>query len=338
MASRVASGRRFRAVVLAALVLALAWIAAGALPAHAGPESDPGSLEARRRLAGEHVQKGDHFKDAGDFKAAETEYQKAYDLVPHPLLLFDLAQVHRLDGDKKVALDYYRRYLKASPDGPAAAQARHYVSELETELGHSEDHGQPHGSQGGQGDHHDHGHSGGGHGDGATHGSGSAHAGGSGTGGGAGGGGGSDHAAGGGTDLTVGKSATHHDPGRWMRLGGIASAGVGALSIALGIKYGLDARRISNELSDHTGPWSEELLAEQADGKSANRKMIIFSAVGGVAVVGGAVLYYLGHQRGASSEEAQAGDGDLTDEEDDGLSLAPVLSPGAAGLVVGGHF
>ena len=316
-------------------VLALGWIAAGAVQAHAGPPDDPASLAAKRRLAGEHVQKGDHFKDAGNFKAAEREYQKAYDLVPHPLLMFDLAQVHRLDGDKKIALDYYRRYLKASPDGPAAEQARRYASELETQLGHTEDHGQSQGSPGGHGDHHEHGGGGanGSHAHGAGPGGGAEHAG-TGTGHGAAGGSGQ---AGGGVDLTVRKSATQQDQGRWWRLGGIASAGVGALSIAVGIKYGLDARRISNELSDHTGPWTEELLAEQADGKSANRKFIIFSAVGGVAIVGGAVLYYLGHERGRS-QEAAAEDGDAADQDDDGITLAPVLSPGGPGLVVGGHF
>lgn len=98
-------------------------------------QQSPGAGAAdRRRRASEHVQKGDAFKESGDYRAAAREYQTAYALVPHPVLFFNLAQVFRLDGDKARAVDYYERYVAADPNGRAADQARAFADRLRREL------------------------------------------------------------------------------------------------------------------------------------------------------------------------------------------------------------
>src|SRR5690606_10938706 len=62
------------------------------------------------------------------------EYEKAYELVPHAVLFFNLGQVYRLDGNRERALEYYQRYLALDPDGRASSQARRFVKELEREI------------------------------------------------------------------------------------------------------------------------------------------------------------------------------------------------------------
>lgn len=67
----------------------------------------------------------------GDYDVAIGFYQQAYDLVPHPTLLFDMAEAHRLAGQIDEALALYRRYLVAAPNGPLAADAHDRIAELE---------------------------------------------------------------------------------------------------------------------------------------------------------------------------------------------------------------
>jgi hypothetical protein len=101
--------------------------------------------ESDEQKASKHVVAGDKLKvraerasDGGRkkvatrlFAAAAFEYQSAYDLVPHPLMLYNLAQVARLRGKASKALDLYKRYLKEETRGDAADFARSYVRFLE---------------------------------------------------------------------------------------------------------------------------------------------------------------------------------------------------------------
>jgi tetratricopeptide (TPR) repeat protein len=84
------------------------------------------------------VQEARSYVDAGlaaqrshDYDTAILLYKKAYELVPHPVLLFDMAQAHRLAGRSEQALALYRKYLKAAPNGREAPTARELIAELE---------------------------------------------------------------------------------------------------------------------------------------------------------------------------------------------------------------
>jgi len=70
-------------------------------------------------------------QNAGRYDEAIALYKKAYDAVPHPEILFNLAQAYRLKGDADNALDHYQRYLRVEPDGRVAADATRWVAVLE---------------------------------------------------------------------------------------------------------------------------------------------------------------------------------------------------------------
>ncbi len=241
------------------------------------------ATETRRR-ASEHVQRGDAFKESGDYAAAAREYQKAYALVPHPVLFFNLAQVYRLAGDRERAIEHYERYLAADPNGRASRQARQFAAELRREL-ERERAGRRESSRSRAGA-------------------------------------GPDSAPSGTTALS--RSAQRPSPGRGLRLAGMVSAGAGLIAIGVGVKFGLDARGISDDIDAHAqGEWPEELLARQADGKSAERNMFVLTGAGAAAIAAGGVLYYFGHR--ARRESAPA------------AYVTPVAG-GGLGLVFSGKF
>ena len=270
-------------------------VAVGAGAARAG--DDPGEADKRKR-AGKHVEEGDRYKEAGDYDAAAREYEKAYELVPHPELFFNLAQVYRLGKKKEKALEYYERYLAVEPNGRAAAQARKFAKQLKKELDKAKD--KEHAGSGSES----------GSGSGSESGSGS----------------GSESGSGSGGDLTRRVEPSH--PGRTLRIAGMATAGAGLVALAVGIKYGLDARRISNDLSGHDeGQWSEAELKSQAVGKRAEKRMFIGTGLGSAFIAGGAVLYYLGHSARAHAEETEPG-----------VAAAPLVSGDTLGVALSGHF
>ncbi len=81
------------------------------------------------------VQRGaDHFRD-GEYGAARREFQRAYQIHPEPILLFNIASTHRREGHGELALAYYRRFLAAAdPADSRRALALKTVAELEEEL------------------------------------------------------------------------------------------------------------------------------------------------------------------------------------------------------------
>jgi tetratricopeptide (TPR) repeat protein len=264
--------RGLRIVLLVSL--ALGW---AARPVQAQEQGS--ATEARRREASERVQRGDAFKESGDHAAAAREYQKAYALVPHPVLIFNLAQVYRLGGDRERAIEHYERYLAADPNGRASRQARQFADQLRRELERERAGDRPRAdtapTPAGKGD--------------------------------------------------VARSAQRPSPGRGLRLAGMVSAGAGLVAIGIGVKFGLDARGISDDIDAHTdGAWPEELLARQADGERAERNMFILTGAGAAAIVAGGVLYYLGHR--ARREAA-----------DPAVVVTPITS-GGLGLVMSGEF
>jgi len=93
------------------------------------------------------------------------------------------------------------------------------------------------------------------------------------------------------------------DRGGWLRWTGIASGGVGLVLLGAGIYYGIEARSISAELS-LVDRWTADRLDRFDDGERAEARAIGFSIAGGALLVGGGVLYWLGHQ---SSSEIELG-------------------------------
>lgn len=235
--------------MLAAALLAVLW----ARPARA--QADDGE---KRRQAGEHVVQGDQYKEKGQYEKAAREYRKAYDLVPHPLLIFNLAQVYRLGGDTEKALEHYQKYLDEDPQGPAAEQARELADALRAELA---------------------------------------------------------------ARPPPPKKRAVSPRGKWLRIGGMATAGLGVVFLGVGVKYGLDAKNASNDISGHDGAWDKDTLSLEKSGPRAERRMLVFTALGAAALAGGGVLYWMGMR---------------TTEE--GPTVTPTGSADEVGLAVVGSF
>jgi len=107
-----------RLTVLAAVATAVAPGRAAAQP-------------SKTQVARQYTDAGLAAQSSGDYDTAITFYQKAYQLVPHPVLIFNIAQAHRLAGRVDQALALYRRYLSEDPTGSQAQNARDLIKEIE---------------------------------------------------------------------------------------------------------------------------------------------------------------------------------------------------------------
>jgi hypothetical protein len=108
--------------------LVLGVLLAAASPVRGAPDADTVNK------AKAHFKQGTSYQQAGMLDDAIVEYEAAYALVPEADFLFNIAQCHRLKGDRPKALDYYRRYLEAAPDGKGNAEAREHIVTLTREL------------------------------------------------------------------------------------------------------------------------------------------------------------------------------------------------------------
>lgn len=95
----------------------------------AQPASDaPAASDVDKRAAKKLVDEGIAAQRAKDYDKAIELYQKAFALVPHPILLFDIGQAHRLAGHLEQAVPFYERYLALDPGGAEAAAAHAFLA------------------------------------------------------------------------------------------------------------------------------------------------------------------------------------------------------------------
>lgn len=90
---------------------------------------DPAVAVAKR-----HFRQGASYFKQGKYDQAITEYQEAQKHLLLPDFDFNLGQAYRLKGEPRSALESYKRYLLAVPDGEIADQARGYVVQLSVEV------------------------------------------------------------------------------------------------------------------------------------------------------------------------------------------------------------
>jgi hypothetical protein len=92
-------------------VLALAAIAAGAVPARAQSPVLPGVDGAKVSEAQRRFQRGVELYKEGDLGGALVEFKRAYELAPTFKILYNLGQVAFQQHDYANALRYFRQYL-----------------------------------------------------------------------------------------------------------------------------------------------------------------------------------------------------------------------------------
>jgi hypothetical protein len=103
---------------VAAALIASAPESAGAQPA---PKAAPSAAD--KQAAAKLVDAGIAAQDAKDYDKAIELYKRAYALVPHPTLMFNIGQAHRLAGRPAQAATFYKRYLELDPKGGESAAA-----------------------------------------------------------------------------------------------------------------------------------------------------------------------------------------------------------------------
>jgi tetratricopeptide (TPR) repeat protein len=88
--------------------------------------ADDATAQAR-----DHYNKGSRAFSLGRFADAIKEYEAAFELRDDPVLLYNIAQAHRLNHNPERALFFYRSYLSRAPDAPNAGDVRQKISDMQ---------------------------------------------------------------------------------------------------------------------------------------------------------------------------------------------------------------
>lgn len=263
--------RSVRTLICAALISA----APAAALAQPAAKADAG----KTRTAKQYVAAGLAAQSAKEYETAVAMYQKAYDLVPLPVLLFNIGQAQRLAGNDAQARLMYQRYLAAEPTGAQAKLAQDFLGELDAKAATQAAAAATAAADA----------------DRVAAASRDADAQPAET---------TRPAATPTMDasatLVSGNPRAHSGAdgdaraGRPLRIGGLAVAGAGVVGVGVAIAFGLKASSLSDELSEPGAPFDP---GKVDDGRSAERMSIVAGIAGGALIAGGVVLYYLGHKQ-----------------------------------------
>jgi hypothetical protein len=88
-------------------------------------QSDGPKAEARRAY-----DRGVTEYNLGRFDRAIAEFERAYELDPAPMLLYNLAQAERRKGNLRRAVFLYERFVTQAPTAENASNARRHIQEL----------------------------------------------------------------------------------------------------------------------------------------------------------------------------------------------------------------
>ncbi len=290
-----------RSRIACAVVLALA--------ATAGAQPKP--TDKQKQEAGELVKSAIAKSQAGDHQAAIELYMNAYDIVPQPVLLSNIATEYQRMKKPVEALKHFCMYLDKEPAGDGASYAAAQAKVLAIELGNKNADEKtackpaPVKPDTGTG-------------------TGAGPATGTGTGAAAGAGnGGSDVA----TKPNEEPAGTKPSGNKALRLAGVGTAAAGAVALGFGIYYGIHAQDISDFITHYVmnNPgkmWPNNITDLENEGKAAQTNQIVLDIVGPVAIVAGGVMFWLGRSHKAESN----------------VTVAPLLTPSSTGLAVSGRF
>jgi tetratricopeptide (TPR) repeat protein len=105
------------------LVAALVAVVAAA-PARAQPDDKTARAKALFDEANKHY-------DLREFPEAIDLFRKAYDLMPDPEFLFDIAQAYRQLHDCRNADEFYRTFLRNRPDADNRAKVEKFIVDMD---------------------------------------------------------------------------------------------------------------------------------------------------------------------------------------------------------------
>ncbi|MCG8424814.1 MAG: tetratricopeptide repeat protein [Proteobacteria bacterium] len=110
------------------LVFVCLWsVLSGPGDAVGNKNSDRKRIRKAREITARALEK----QEAGDYPAAIALFERAHRVVEHPVLLYNIGQAYRLSGNHELALHYYRSYLHRAPTGSQAELTRELIAEVE---------------------------------------------------------------------------------------------------------------------------------------------------------------------------------------------------------------
>ncbi len=118
------------------LVTFLIFLAAGFVGHPTGGQrvaAAPSTDAQRLRAARTHYEKAVSHYNLDEIEAALEEFREAYRFKPDPSFLFNIAQCYRKLGQREAAIDFYRKYVRASPDATNRAEAERRIAELKAQ-------------------------------------------------------------------------------------------------------------------------------------------------------------------------------------------------------------
>lgn len=124
----------YTCVSLAALVAAVGIATPATAQTRDTRVADSTPSAETKKKAKRFVDAGLVHQEQGEYEEAIRWFRKAYELIPHPQLLYNIGLAHRMAGHRQSAMDYFRQYLDRDPEGQWREEARTAITEIEAEL------------------------------------------------------------------------------------------------------------------------------------------------------------------------------------------------------------
>lgn len=122
-------------VSIVSVTIAISLLSSGHRCAWADDEAPPAARPSKADVEAA-IARFNHGKQmiaSGDYAHAITEIELAYKLDPRSEHLFNLAVAYQNNAQRDKAIEYYRRYLAAAPDGKLVVDAERYLYKLQAE-------------------------------------------------------------------------------------------------------------------------------------------------------------------------------------------------------------
>jgi tetratricopeptide (TPR) repeat protein len=91
----------------------------------------PQLSEAQKQKTKEHYEKATRLYNVGKYQDAIVEYEAAYLVSADPVMLFNIAQCHRLNNQPDEAARFYKNYLRNAPGAPNRDDVERKIVEME---------------------------------------------------------------------------------------------------------------------------------------------------------------------------------------------------------------
>jgi len=115
-------------------MIVLASATAPAAPAHKAAHPPSAADQAAATQAREYFERGEAFFKLEKYKEALEQYEQGYLAKADASFLYNIAQCHRLMGDKPAALRFYKRFLNEATHVPNRPIVEQHIKELEASL------------------------------------------------------------------------------------------------------------------------------------------------------------------------------------------------------------